>query len=141
MKIWHYFTLGERQKKPILSELTQVFCGLLSLLPKYLKAKIKCIVSFAAVVCSRYTMPSIPSWRESIVWRAQITVVKEPTLTAIPLTKRISKLFVYSWLPQKYNSMPFYYKNKLKLCCISNRPKPKISQSRISEDPLNKRKG
>ena len=33
-EISHYFTLRER-KKPKLSELTRVFCGLLSLLSKY----------------------------------------------------------------------------------------------------------
>ena len=34
-KLLHYFTLRERIYKPNLSELTQVFCGLLSLLSKY----------------------------------------------------------------------------------------------------------
>ena len=33
-EISHYFTIRER-KKPKLSELTRVFCGLLSLLSKY----------------------------------------------------------------------------------------------------------
>ena len=33
----------KRKRKPNLSELTQVFCGLLSLLPKYILAKIKCL--------------------------------------------------------------------------------------------------
>ena len=41
MKILHYFTLRKRRKKPNLSEFTQVLCGLLSLLPTYLYAKIK----------------------------------------------------------------------------------------------------
>ena len=45
-----------RQKKPSLSELTQILCGLLSLLPKYFSVKMKrigdslIVVSFAAVV-------------------------------------------------------------------------------------------
>ena len=63
----HYFTIRER-KKTNLSELTQVFCGLLS---KYFYAEIKCIgakltvVSLAAIVWSRHTMPYIPHLRES----------------------------------------------------------------------------
>ena len=58
----HYFTIRER-KKTNLSELTQVFCGLLS---KYFYAEIKCIgakltvVSLAAIVWSRHTMSYIP---------------------------------------------------------------------------------
>lgn len=58
----------KRRKKNNLSEVTQVFCGLLS---KYFKAYIKCIgatltvVSLAAVVWSRYTMPCISYLRES----------------------------------------------------------------------------
>ena len=52
------------RKKPNLSELTQILCGLLSLLPKYFYRKIKCIgatltVVFFAAVWSRYTTPSI----------------------------------------------------------------------------------
>ena len=65
-KISHYFTIRER-KKTNLSELTQVFCGLLS---KNFYAEIKCIgakltvVSLAAIVWSRHTMPYIPHLRE-----------------------------------------------------------------------------
>ena len=61
----------KRNKKPNLSELTQVFCGLLSLMSKYFEAKIECIgatladVSFAAAVWSRHTTPSIHRRRES----------------------------------------------------------------------------
>ena len=61
----------KRKKKPNLSELTEVFCGLLSLLFKYFLAKMKCIgttlivISCAAIVWSRHTMPSISRWRES----------------------------------------------------------------------------
>ena len=56
----------KRKKKPNLSKLTQLFCGLLSLLSKYFWAKIKCIsttltvVSFAATVWPHHTMPYIP---------------------------------------------------------------------------------
>ena len=61
----------EREKKGNLAELTQVSCGLFSLLSKYFQAKIKWIgatltvFSFAAVVWSRHTTPSIPRRRES----------------------------------------------------------------------------
>ena len=34
-KLLHYFTLREREKKGNLAELTQVSCGLFSLLSKY----------------------------------------------------------------------------------------------------------
>ena len=67
MKILHYFTLRKRRKKPNLSEFTQVLCGLLSLLPTYLYAKIKhigaklTVISFSAIFWSQHSMPSIPS--------------------------------------------------------------------------------
>ena len=66
------FLLNRKEKNPTLSDLTQVFCGSLSLLykKKNLSEK-KCIgttltfVSFAAVVWSRPTTLSIPSSRAS----------------------------------------------------------------------------
>ena len=73
-KISHYFTLSGKKNLIYLSEVTQAFCGLLPLLSKYFRAKIKyngaslTVVSFAAVVWSRHTTPSIPRWRES-AWR------------------------------------------------------------------------
>ena len=69
-KMLHYFTPGKTIKNPNLSELTQGFCGLLSLLSKYFLAKRKCIgamltiVSFEAVVWSCHTTSSIPCFRE-----------------------------------------------------------------------------
>ena len=67
-KISHYFTIRERKKTNLSGhELTQVFCGLLS---KNFYAEIKCIgakltvVSLAAIVWSRHTMPYIPHLRE-----------------------------------------------------------------------------
>ena len=58
-------------KKPNLSELTQILCDLLSLLFKYFRVKMKCnvamltVVSFAPVVWSPHTTPSISHLRES----------------------------------------------------------------------------
>ena len=57
--------IAKRQKKPNLSELTQILSDLLSLLSEYFSVKMKCIgatltvVSFAAVVWSRHTTPSM----------------------------------------------------------------------------------
>ena len=49
------------------------------------------VVSFAAVVWSRHTTPSIPRWRVSALRDETITVAKEPKLTTVPLTKRNQK--------------------------------------------------
>ena len=54
-----------------LSEFTRILCGLLSLLSEYFLVKMKCIgatptvVSFAAVVWSCHTTPSISFLREN----------------------------------------------------------------------------
>ena len=59
--------LKKKMKKPNLPEFTQVLCGLLSLLPTYLYAKIKhigaklTVISFSAIFWSQHSMPSIPS--------------------------------------------------------------------------------
>ena len=52
------------------------------------------VVSFAATVSSHNTLYS-PFEREHVAFREQIMVTKEAMLTAIPLTERISKLFIY----------------------------------------------
>ena len=49
------------------------------------------VVSFADVVWSRHTTPSIPRWRVSALQDETITVAKEPKLTTVPLTKRSQK--------------------------------------------------
>ena len=49
------------------------------------------VVSFAAVVWSRHTTPSIPRWRVSALRDETITVVKELKLTIIPVTERNQK--------------------------------------------------
>ena len=49
------------------------------------------VVSFAAVVWSRHTTPSIPRWRVSGLRDETITVAKEPKLTTVPLTERNQK--------------------------------------------------
>ena len=66
--------IAERQEKnPNLSELTQILCDILSLLSKYFSVKMECIttiltvVSFADVVWSRHTMPSISHLGECVL--------------------------------------------------------------------------
>ena len=60
-------------KNPNLSELTQILCDILSLLSKYFSVKMECIttiltvVSFADVVWSRHTMPSISHLGECVL--------------------------------------------------------------------------
>ena len=60
-------------KNPNLSELTQILCDILSLLSKYFSVKMECIttiltvVSFADVVWSCHTMPSISHFGECVL--------------------------------------------------------------------------
>ena len=76
------------------------------------------VVSFAAVVWSRHTTPSIPRWRVSALRDETITVAKEPKLTTVPLTKEKSKVSrLKNIIPRNFTT-----KGKLQLCCISNRP-------------------
>ena len=53
-----------KKKRLFFTELTQVFCGLLS---NYFYAKIKCISATLQYCCflSRHTTPFIPRWREN----------------------------------------------------------------------------
>ena len=84
-EISHYITLRERKKNLIYLNFFVYFvvCCLYCLNTF--------VVSFAAVVWSRHTTPSIPRWRVSGLRDETITVAKEPKLTTVPLTERNQK--------------------------------------------------
>lgn len=80
--------------------------------------------------------------KKKLIYLNLSMVAKETLLTAVPLTERKSKLFVYSKLP---NIIPcnFTTKSKLKpqLLYLQQTLTYDVLQSQISEVTLNKRKG
>ena len=103
-----------------------------------------CLNTYCCLLCSRCLVSShnalyFPLERERVVLRDQTTVAIETGPNAVPLTEWKSKLFVYRRLPQNTIPRNFMTKSKLRLCCTSNRPYPKIYYN--LEYILNKRKG
>ena len=84
------------------------------------------VVSSAAVVWSRHTTPSIPSWRETAL-RDETNNGCESRLHLLPFLKQRENHNYLSTVSCQKNTIPrnFTSKSKLQFCFISNRTKAK----------------